>query len=100
LLTFVLTPTWSRPLPKKAKQDLRHLTQDDSDIIRKLLAASEKQPPPIPSLIFPLPSPFANFRPHANMEPFPAKKAKQNLRQLTHDDSFSNSRLHLKNTLN
>jgi hypothetical protein len=44
-------------------------------------------PSPIPSLFFPLPSPFANFRPHANMESFPAKKAKQNLRQLTHDDS-------------
>ncbi len=29
-------------LAKKAKQDLRHLTQDDLDVIRKLLAAFEK----------------------------------------------------------
>jgi hypothetical protein len=48
-------------------------------------------PSPLPSHNFPVPLPFANpplfSLPHANMEPWSAKKAKQDMGNLTQDDS-------------
>lgn len=48
-------------------------------------------PSPLPSHNFPVPLPFANpplfYLPHANMDPSPVKKAKQDKGNLTQDDS-------------